>query len=136
GRLRGAPTPVFYSTRRRRTPDARALLRFDEEVSAAVLGPAGFVVIGADRPLLTVGDDAHPVLRHTLADEIIHRRLGPALAERQVVLVGASLVAVALDEHQHRAVALQPRRVGVEHLRIDRKSTRLNSSHDQISYAG
>src|SRR5206468_6751298 len=86
--------------------------------------------------LLTVGDDAHPVLRHTLADEIIHRRLGPALAERQVVLVGASLVAVALDEHQHRAVALQPRRVGVEHLRIDRKSTRLNSSHDQISYAG
>src|SRR5262249_59854969 len=92
------PPPVFYSTRRRRTPDARALLRFDEEVSAAVLGPAGVVVIGADRPLLTVGDDAHAVLRHTLADEGIHRRLGPALAERHVVLVGASLVAVALAQ--------------------------------------
>src|SRR5437870_6670061 len=76
----------FFSSRRRHTrwprdwssdvcssDLARALLRFDEEVSAAVLGPAGFVVIGADRPLLTVGDDAHPVLRHTLADEIIHR---------------------------------------------------------------
>src|SRR5262249_55648923 len=96
------------------------LLRLDEEVSAAVLGPAGFVVIGADRPLFAVGDDAHAVLRDALADQIVHCRLRPTLAEREVVLVGAALVAVALDQHEHGRVALQPRRVGVECLGVAR----------------
>src|SRR5438128_5062640 len=105
-----------YSTR----PDAGALrrrvelLRLHEEVSVTVLGPAGLVVVGADRPLLAVRDDAHAALRHTLADQIVHRRLGPALAERDVVLVGAPFVTVALDEQEHAGVALEPGRVGVE----------------------
>src|SRR5712692_2347691 len=100
-------------------PEARrTLLRLDQEVSVTVLGPAGLVVVGADRPLLAVGDDAHAALRHPLADQIVHGRLGPALAERDVVLIGAPLVAVALDEHEHAGVALQPGRVGVERLGV------------------
>src|SRR5262249_45132167 len=100
---------------------ARAtLLRLDEEVSAAGLGPARFIVIGADRPLFAIGEDAHAILRDTLADQIVHRRLRPTLAEREVVLVGAALVAVALDQHEHGRVALQPRRVGVECLGVAR----------------
>src|SRR5262245_44230773 len=91
---------------RRRRP---GLLRLHEEVSGAILGPEGLVVVAADRALLAVGDDAHAALRHPLADQIVHRRLGPALAERDVVFVGAPLVAVALDEHEHAGVALEPR---------------------------
>src|SRR5712692_6831149 len=113
--------PVFYPTRRRRTRTAApTLLRLDQEVSAAVLGPAGFVVLGAHGPFFAVGDDAHAALRHPLADQIVHGRLGPPLAEREVVLVGAALVAVALDEHEQVGVALQPGRVGIEHLGVAR----------------
>ena len=52
-------------------------------------------------------------------DQVVHGRLRAPLAERQVVLVGAALVAVALDQHEV-VVGLQPRRVGVEHLRVGR----------------
>src|SRR2546425_6624033 len=102
-------------------PEARrALLRLDQEVSAAILGPARLVVIGAEGPFLAVGDDAQAALRHSLTDQIVHGRPGAALAQREVVLVGAPLVAMALDEHQHGGVALQPRRVGVRRLGVGR----------------
>src|SRR5262249_30488317 len=100
---------VFYSTRRRHTERAARLLRLDQEMRAPVLGPARLVVVGADGPLLAVRDDAEAALRHALADEVVHGGLGPALTEREVVLVGAPLVAVAFDEHQHVGVVLEPR---------------------------
>src|SRR2546430_13157146 len=53
---------------------------------------------------------------------------GGAVADRQHRLLDA-LLGVGLPVH-----AAQPERAGVE-LEGDRKSTRLNSSHSQISYA-
>src|SRR3989441_12559576 len=92
-------------------PDARrALLRLDQEVSAAVLCPARPVVIGAEGPFLAGGDDAQAALRHSLTDQIVHGRPGAALAPREGVLVGAPPVAKGLDEDQHGGGALQPRR--------------------------
>src|SRR2546423_2130220 len=75
-------------------------------------------MLRALRALFAVADDRDAARLHTLRHEVVHRGLGPPLAERQVVLVGAALVAVALDEDQEVQVGLQPRRVGVEDLRV------------------
>src|SRR5258707_1269489 len=76
------------------SPSQRALACLDEEVRAAVLGPALFALLRANGPLLTVADDRDATGLHTLGDEVVHRRLGAALAQREVVLVGAALVAM------------------------------------------
>src|SRR2546430_16227790 len=47
--------------------------------------------------------------------------------------VDAVVAAVELDDHENAAVAIELGRAG--QLDRDRKSTRLNSSHSQISYA-
>src|SRR3712207_6880224 len=53
---------------------------------------------------------------------------GQALGQRECLGVGDAAVLIALQAH-----ALAPRHLG--QLRQDRKSTRLNSSHANISYA-
>ena len=83
-------------------------------MGAAVLRPAGLGVLGAGRPLFAVADDRDTGRRHAVRDEVVHRGLGAPLAQRHVVLVGAALVAVALDQEQPVTVRLQPRRIGVE----------------------
>src|SRR4029450_3080160 len=90
------------------------LARLDEEVRAAILRPTRLGLLGANRPLLPVADDGDAVGLDTLGHEIVHRRFRAPLAERQVVLVGAALVAVAFDQHEVVAVRLQPPRVCVE----------------------
>src|SRR5688572_32388143 len=62
--------------------------------------------------------DALPIL-------LLHRHRA-ALTQLQVVSIGAPLVAVPLDLQADLRVLAEP---------VDRKSTRLNSSHSQISYA-
>src|SRR5690349_23969131 len=62
-----------------------------------------------------------------------HRRVAVVAVER----VGdrrARLVGPALDERQQRTAVERPRRRDPERVE-DRKSTRLNSSHVEISYA-
>src|SRR2546426_12761609 len=50
-------------------PDARrALLRLDQEVSAAVLWPAPLGLNGAEGPFPAVGDVAQAALGHSLSD--------------------------------------------------------------------
>src|SRR5207247_8831077 len=66
------------------------------EVGAAVLRPAGLVVLGAERLLLTIAHQLHAVLVDARPDQIIDGGAGATLAEHQVVLVGAPLVTVAL----------------------------------------
>src|SRR5882762_5639844 len=67
----------------------------DLEVGAPVLLHALLGVLAARRPLLAVRDRRHPVPGHAVGLEVIHGRLRPPIAERQVVLGGAFLVAVA-----------------------------------------
>ncbi len=74
------------------------------------------MVLGADRALLTVAHEREAVGSDALGDQIIDRGLGATLAECEVVLVRAALVAVTLDEHERVAVRAQPRRARLERL--------------------
>src|SRR5207245_7888441 len=89
-------------------------LALDAEVGPTVLGPALLGGVGARRPFLAVGDRRHPVLRDTVGLEVIQRRLGAPIAERQVVFGRAAFVGVALDQHERVGVLLEPRHVARE----------------------
>src|SRR3954471_23188333 len=56
-------------------------------------------LVGADHlgPLLAVADGFDAIGRNALRDQILAHRIGPALAERKIVLAGAALVALAFD---------------------------------------
>src|SRR5207302_10947541 len=100
-------------------PSAYAgLARLGEKVRAAILRPTRLGLLVANRPLLAIADDRDAIGLDALGDEIVHRRLRAPLAERQVVLVGAALVAVALDQQEVVGVRLQPRRVRIEGLGV------------------
>src|SRR4029453_19603429 len=115
------PPPPPPSEPPYRTRCNRSLLPLlDHELIATVLGPARFGVLGAHGPLFTVRDDRHPVGADALRDTIVHRGLGPAIAERQVVLVGAALVTMAFDQQELVGVLLQPGGAGVQGLGVAR----------------
>src|SRR5262245_59747289 len=98
-------------------PEVGRLLCLDEEVIAAILGPACLVALGAERALLAVADDREAGGLQTLRDQVIHGGLGPALTKGEVVLDGSSLVAVPFDQHELARVRLEPARVFIEDLR-------------------
>src|SRR3954462_8642351 len=81
----------------------------DTEVIATVLLPAGFIVLGANRALLTIRDEVEAICRNAMVNEVPLGACRTALAEGQVVLVGATLVSVTLDTNPHTRVSLQPR---------------------------
>ena len=66
-------------------------------MSAAVLLPALFVVVGAERLLFAVAHGHHAVGRDAKRYEELLRGLGTAIAERQVVFGGTTLVAMAFN---------------------------------------
>src|SRR5436305_8202588 len=74
--------------------------------------------------------DALPIFGRA---RLVDQRTGDLAARRHRCRVGIPAGAVALDEQQ-AAAALIPH-VDLAWLGIDRKSTRLNSSHVRISYA-
>src|SRR5437667_8893665 len=120
-----ASRPVWLSRAARAgRPTSRCmavvLLGLRQEVIAPVPGPAGLVVLIANRALLAVAHDRDPGRADALGDEVVHRGLRAPLAERQIVGVGAPLVGVALDQHLVARVGLQPAGVGVEEFRISR----------------
>src|SRR2546422_4357395 len=90
---RHSPEPAI-----RTSDDVEALLLLGQEVISAVLRPARLVVLGADGPLLTVGDDRDAVGLDALGHEVAHGGLRAPLAQGQVVLVGSSLVAMPFDQ--------------------------------------
>src|SRR5690349_1686305 len=101
-------------------PYLAGLLRLHQEVRAPVLSPARFRVFLTRRALFAVADDRDAVGLHALRHEVVHRRLRAPLTEREVVLVGAALVGVTLDENEVVRVRLEPGRVGVERARVGR----------------
>src|SRR5215510_6975261 len=104
---------------------ARALPFLDEELIAAVLGPARLVVLGAGRALLAVRDDGDSVALHALGHQVIHGGLGAAVTEGEVVVVRAALVGVPLDEEQIVRIGVEPLRARVQDLGIARTHRRL-----------
>src|ERR1700682_3052768 len=94
--------------------DPVAADRHDTEIIATVLLPAGFVVLGANRALLAIAHEVEAICRNAVVNEVPLGRSRTALAEGQVVLVGATLVSVTLDTNSHSRVSLQPRNLDVE----------------------
>ena len=64
--------------------------------------------------LLAEGDRAHAVAGHAQAGQVVAHGARTLVAEGQVVVDGAALVAVALDRHLGRAMVLQPEAVLLE----------------------
>src|SRR5688572_565534 len=71
----------------------------DHKMSAAVLRSTLSGIVIGDRPVLAVGHRAYPGRSDAAAHEVITRRAGPTLAERDVVLLRSDAVGVALDRH-------------------------------------
>src|SRR5437773_2852841 len=104
--------------------DPVAADRHDTEVIATVLLPAGLVVLGANRALLAVRHEVEAICRNAVVNEVPLGACRTALAEGQVVLVGATLVSVTLNTYPHTRVSLQPRELAIEcssRIRSDRR---------------
>src|SRR5438552_18977195 len=104
--------------------DPVAADRHDTEVIATVLLPAGFVVLGANRALLAIAHEVEAICRNAVVNEVPLGACRTALAEGQVVLVGATLVSVTLDTNSHSGVSLQERNLLIEcrsRIRSDRR---------------
>src|SRR5206468_1018317 len=100
---------------------------FERVGEAAELGRIRGVAALADR----LGEDAEP--RRGAAGAVLRQRL--ELEEHEIDEIGDLLRAVdGVVGHAHRG-AHRLRHVVLVDGAADRKSTRLNSSHDQISYA-
>src|SRR5438309_8430011 len=76
-------------------------------MAAAVLLPAGFVVLHAEGLLLAEADGAEAVGRNTQRNQILLDGAGAAVAEAEVIFGGATLVAMAFDGDFDRRVLLQ-----------------------------
>jgi len=105
--------------------DLVAADRHDTEVIATVLLPAGFVVLGANRALLAIAHEVEAICRNAVVNEVPLGACRTALAEGQVVLVGATLVSVTLDANSHSGVSLQPRNLDIECCSCIRSDRRL-----------
>src|SRR5258706_3441950 len=105
--------------------DLVAADRHDREVIATVLLPAGFVVLGANRALLAITHEVEAICRNAVVNEVPLGACRTALAEGQVVLVGATLVSVTLDTNSHSRVSLQPRNLDIECCSCIRSDRRL-----------
>src|ERR1700740_1447625 len=78
-----------------------------DEVAAAVLLPAGFVVFGAEGLFFAEADGAHAIGRDAQGDEILLHRVGAPIAESEVVFGGAALVAMAFNGHANLRIVAQ-----------------------------
>ena len=87
------------------------------EVVPSVLGPRCLVMAWVERLLFSVGDGFEAALCDSEAHEIVLRRICPLLAEDEVVLNGAPLIAVPLDPHP-AGLGREPLVVLLEHLGI------------------
>src|SRR5271168_2250573 len=96
----------------RRRNSAEGLLR-DRDTNA-VLRPRGLVRAEHDRPLLAVADRAQPAGGDARGDQVVLRGVGTTLAEGEVVLTRAALVAVTLDGEPLVRPLLQPSGLAVE----------------------
>src|SRR5258707_10388654 len=77
-------------------------------VRAAVLRPRGVVMARIERPLFAVADGAHARPVDAERGQEVARRIGAAVAEGQVVLLGSALVAMSFDEQVVVRMRLQP----------------------------
>src|SRR5258708_27457924 len=78
-----------------------------DEVAAAILLPAGFVVLGAEGLFLAEADGADAIGGDAQGDKILLHCTGATIAEREVVFGGTALVAMTLDSCANLRVIAQ-----------------------------
>src|SRR5687768_7363851 len=83
-------------------------------MGAAISRPGRLVAGRVERPLLSVGDGGEAVPGHSQAHQVIPSGPRALLAEGEVVVGGAALVAMPLDRDLGRAMVLQPEGVFLE----------------------
>src|SRR5687767_15718219 len=83
------------------------LLQGDREVRAAVPCATRGCLVRVDRAILAEAHRAEPRRVDAPADQVIARRVGATLAERQVVLLRADGVSVTFDGHLNGRIRLQ-----------------------------
>jgi len=88
-------------------PSTCRCLFFIHEVSAAVLLPATFVRLGAERFLLAVADGLDAIAANSSLDKRVLDRVRAASAQGQVIFGRAALVAVSLDRDVDVGMLLQ-----------------------------
>ena len=106
-------------------PERRILFRGYDERTAAITRPAPFVLIGTDRGLFALTDRRDPVATDTKADHVLLDRGGSPLAQRQVVLIGATVVTMSLHRHAGAGPLLQPLNVASQRRLTGRKQLSL-----------
>src|SRR5260370_20592838 len=102
----------------RALPSAPAGLAGHGEPVPSVAGPALLGRFVADLDLFSVGDGLETILPHSQGDQVVVGGSAPPLAQGQVVLDRAPLVAVALDRDPEEIEALQDLRVLGEDLLV------------------
>src|SRR5207237_8504716 len=80
----------------------------------AVLRPAIFGVLSANRNLFTVAYGRQALAGDSQRLQIIQRRLSTFDAERHVIFIGPTLIAVTFDLHLSRGIGFQPLRIAFE----------------------
>src|SRR5690606_22442101 len=109
--------PASAAGRRfRRRPSALLLLLVDD-VRAAILRVGSFVAPAGARAFLTEAYRFHLLVAHAQHGERAAYRLGPLLAEGEVVLAAAAIVGVALDGDPAAAIGGQ-----VAGMRLDQRA--------------
>src|SRR5271156_4643879 len=95
----GAVSPARVSEGSVSIADAGAseFLVCHDEVRAAILLPARFVMLGAERALFAPARCFHAVRRDAERNQVVLRGFGASLAQTQVVFRGSALVAMAFD---------------------------------------
>src|SRR5947207_9609220 len=112
---RGRSTPTRYSPAGPLSLLAPLFARV-YEVVAPVLGPCAFVVSGVARLLFPEAHGLDLLVGRTVEQHHAFHRIGTALAQRDIVFAAAAFVAVTLDGHLSRAIALQ-----IHPVRIDQR---------------
>src|SRR5581483_4463995 len=82
-----------------RHPDAQLLLV--NEVTAAVLLPAGFVGLGAERLFLAIADRLDAAVIHAGRHQGVLDSIGAVVAESEVVFGRTTLVAMSFNREIH-----------------------------------
>ena len=89
----------------------------DNETRAPIFCPTIFSRLSANWNLFAIADRRKPVGGDAERCEKFARRLSSFGAEREIVLVGATLVAVTFDLDPRRRIAFQPFGVGAQIVR-------------------
>ena len=98
---------------------------------------AGFAVVGANRAFLAVADRLHTVLIDAESDQIVLGRVGTTLAEGEVVLARAAVVAMAFDHETILRIGLQPGSDLLQlALRFGRQIVTVEAEEDPVADAG